>query len=139
MIPAVTDVGVFDRPPNERLLPGSRHLKPCRRAGTTRGMQRLSSLTRKRPCDQGPDSFQKSVTMSGKGVPRFVHVFNALSMLTAMQAAMDISKRKRGAVRLLFVITLFLPESSTFSWRPWANRIPAIMMPGFAGCGGTAF
>jgi hypothetical protein len=42
------------------------------------------------------------MTMSGKGVPRFVHVFNALSMLTAMQAAMDISKRKRGAVRLLF-------------------------------------
>ena len=53
-----------------------------------------------------------------------------------MQAARDISKRKRGAVRLLFVITLFLLGIQYALVETVGEPYPAIMMPGFAGHGG---
>jgi hypothetical protein len=53
-----------------------------------------------------------------------------------MQGAGDISKRKRGAVRLLFVITLFLLGIQYALVETVGEPYPGVMMPGFAGHGG---
>jgi hypothetical protein len=53
-----------------------------------------------------------------------------------MQAARNISKRKRGAVRLLFVVTLFLLGIQYALVETVGEPYPGIMMPGFAGHGG---
>ena len=53
-----------------------------------------------------------------------------------MRGAGDISKRKRGAVRLLFVVTLFLFGIQYALVETVGKPFPSIMMPGFAGHGG---
>jgi hypothetical protein len=53
-----------------------------------------------------------------------------------MQATRDIFKRRRGAVRLLFVITLFLLGIQYALVETVGEPYPGIMMPGFAGHGG---
>src|SRR4029453_597658 len=56
--------------------------------------------------------------------------------MAAMQGAGDISKRKRGAVRLLFVVTLFLLGIQYALVETVGKPFPYIMMPDFAGHGG---
>ena len=56
-----------------------------------------------------------------------------------MQGVGDISKWKRNAVRLLFVVTLFLLGIQYALVETVGEPYPGIMMPGFAGRGGTAF
>jgi hypothetical protein len=53
-----------------------------------------------------------------------------------MQGAGDISKRKRGAVRLLFVVTLFLFGIQYALVETVGKPFPSIMMPDFSGHGG---
>jgi hypothetical protein len=53
-----------------------------------------------------------------------------------MQGAGDIFKRKRGAVRLLFVVTLFLLGIQYALVETLGEPYPGIMMPSFAGHGG---
>jgi hypothetical protein len=53
-----------------------------------------------------------------------------------MKGAGDISKRKRGAVRLLLVITFFLLGIQYALVETVGEPYPGIMMPGFAGDGG---
>jgi hypothetical protein len=53
-----------------------------------------------------------------------------------MQGAGDISKRKRGAVRLLFVVTLFLLGIQYALVKTVGKPFPSILMPDFPGHGG---
>jgi len=72
-------------------------------------------------------------------VPRLLHVFPRSShvrSIAAMQGAGDISKRKRGAVRLLFVVTLFLFGIQYALVETVGKPFPSIMMPSFGGHGG---
>jgi hypothetical protein len=65
-----------------------------------------------------------------------MHVTSHLRSIAAMQEPGDISKRKRGAVRLLFVVTLFLLGIQYALVETVGKPFPSIMMPGFAGHGG---
>lgn len=72
-------------------------------------------------------------------MPRFPARFQRPShvrSIAAVQTARDISKRKRGAVRVLFLITLFLLGIQYALVETVGEPYPGIMMPGFAGNGG---